>query len=185
MLLVWNECGHCQRHRSHEKRIEHERWDVKSLTDTGACIIDTNATGTSVHAQCKPNGPPKHIKSLARQPDECQVYILSCRIIEARLEPDGDYHLIILDLAAKDTMVAEIPDPSCCQPSRWVRRFAKARDTIDSLFAGKITRKPKRLNPALRITIEGVGFWDSPHHCAYHAKNWREIHPVLEVRLHE
>src|SRR5688572_23240351 len=71
---------------------DRERWDVKTLTDTGCSCIDTNIT---FRRQIRSLARTKLVKvgdQHPRMPFECNVIEVTGVIKKIRKEPDGDRH---------------------------------------------------------------------------------------------
>jgi hypothetical protein len=160
-----------------------ERWKVKTLGDafvvTGVPIPTTIAEQNAMPA-------PFVDESTPRLPSEHTLYTLTARIVEASLEVDGDYHLVLEDPTNELRMVAEIPDGTSPGPEQYRKEFLLARRVIDHLI-GPQTGAPGSsviipVNPPL-VEITGIGFFDEPHLFTPQgmSPNCREIHPVLEV----
>src|SRR5579864_9270400 len=85
-----------------------ERWDVKTLTDSGANVINWAPRDTTITALAT----IKNIQPMARLAGlETAVWRLEATLTSYKLELDGDYHLVLMD-ASGATMIAEIPYPA-------------------------------------------------------------------------
>ena len=165
------------------------RWEVKTLTDREgvglltAKIYDSTLTQlTSVH-------PPKKLFILSKKDgrssrfyDEKQVVRIVAIIGSVKTERDQDLHIILKAPDSEDTMIGEIPDPGCrifdsLPDVRIV--YAEARRQLQV-----VTDQIRATNKPVLVEITGVPFWDARHWwlrgCA---RNGREIHPVLSVKI--
>jgi hypothetical protein len=97
---------------------------------------------------------------------------------------DGDYHLI-LQADTGQTMVAEIPSPSCYSGNNTDIRsqFQTARDAIDAAFLHGERRGLSRITSDAKVEVTGVGFFDFVHGQMGMAPNGFELHPVLSIQL--
>lgn len=157
-----------------------ERWDVKTLTDKKANLVDLSSVKSStVYKQTKLS-PVVVDENTPRLEEEKTVYKIRCYLIEYKTEDDRDYHLVIKDERRKNTMVAEICDPTCpgLKNSVAYDKFVEVRKKFESYFK----RKSKK-NIKVHIQIEGVGFFDKKHPVppTGNAKNNREIHPITKL----
>ena len=156
------------------------RWHVKTLADS--MEIPAQAVATSIIEQ-RGLIAPRVDESTPRLPAERTLYCLRARLIEAYLETDRDYHLVLEDTATRELLIAEIPDGIDPVPSTYRTYFYHARRTVDSLFGmlGPLPFRP--LDPPL-VEITGIGFFDESHVLTPPgmSPNCREIHPVLTLR---
>ncbi len=82
------------------------------------------------------------------------------------------------------TMIVEIPDSACqgaCE-SKHFKDFLDARKAFLT-HCGAPTKKFKRVDPPVRVTVTGVGFFDPPGHGTGSASNGIELHPVLKIEF--
>src|SRR5438270_9939721 len=90
-----------------------ERWSVKTGTDADAGLINlqstTQTTIASLIALPSPTTQPANNRI---QPTETTVFQVQATLTEYKLESDSDYHLILSD-GSGDTMISEIPSPTC------------------------------------------------------------------------
>jgi hypothetical protein len=124
---------------------------------------------------------------------------LVCLKHEAGSTGDKDYHLVLEDpsdpetsvssdptcqllnprahdISSYETVIAEIPDPSCLDPSNsWQALIRDARSVFDSSFSPG--QSPKRVSQL--VSLRGVRFFDVVHGQLGVAPNGIEIHPVL------
>jgi hypothetical protein len=159
-----------------------QRWDVKTLADTKRnsvhygniehITIDGLRALTDIGAQ---------IHTPRTGPDESRVFQVRARMVEAKIEGDGDIHLVLRD--NKHTIIVELPDPTCAfsAKSKKVAEMKAARKAFEDACG---TPGHSDFTPLTgSATIVGVGFFDVPHtgtgkqHGV--AKNNIELHPVL------
>lgn len=165
------------------------RWDVKTLTDPGgAAMISADITGSTLSELVSVH-PPKHFfifskkdGHLPRYDDEKILVRIKAYIVSIKTERDQDVHITLQSPGSSQTMIAEIPDPGCriFDTLPGIRKsFTEARHQLQPV----VTQLEKTKKPVL-VEITGVPFWDARHWwlrgCA---KNGREIHPVLSVKI--
>ena len=131
------------------------------------------------HAQLARVKRPAGIKTttLRLAPVEQTIYTVKAKLLLCRREADGDYHLVLQDLATDSTIVAEIPDPTrVSTASPWKSLIRKARTSFAAQFHPTSARKDEGL---MLITVRGVGFFDKRHDSEGAALNGLELHPIL------
>jgi hypothetical protein len=156
------------------------RWPVKTLSDhrrTQVHFSPKRATIRGFRRRTPPAnlGPttPRHTKL------EFHTWTLHAKPRRARIEGDGDIHLIIF--APKHprwTMIVEFPQRRCVSSPFKRKRLAGARRRFIN-NCGPMSGAWAHLKGSLDIT--GVGFWDSVHGQHGVAPNGIELHPVLGV----
>jgi len=162
---LWGQCGT-------------ERWSVKTGTDVDAAIVDAaTSTETTIAAM---RGLPKTRplpKGHRVAPTETTVWTVTATLTDYKLETDSDYHIVLAD-ASGNTMIAEIPAPSCVKAgSPFASAIASSRAEFDRHLTA--TSEFKTANVQVRVT--GVGFLDFIHGQHGVAPNGIELHPVLEI----
>ncbi len=164
-----------------------QRWAVKTLTDADVGFVDFTPVATTVAdlvAHPEPDSRPPNSRVA---PVELTTYTLTANLVEAKLEPDRDIHLVISDLNdPEQTMIVELPDAPNCAPDadpHLIRQMQAARDA----FIAALGEPPSRSWMALsgRAQITGVGFFDFIHGQRGIARNGIELHPVLRFQLQE
>jgi hypothetical protein len=157
-----------------------ERWPVKTLKSVG---IPEKTVQTSVEQMTwlkPPTGKELYRAQKVRFPDEEYRYEVTVWLLGMVREDDGDYHLVLSDEDNKKiTMVAEIPNPDCVQPS-WKPLMAVLRVWLDK-HVGKPTTDYKPLPKPLKLEVMGVGFFDYLHGQDGAAPNGIELHPILSM----
>jgi hypothetical protein len=151
-----------------------ERWDVKTLTDSGARKLDLRPRLTSVWTLTRLRVRPT-LSGPRRSPVETTVYQMRARLVASRAEADQDIHLIVAGVKhPAATMIVEFPHPACTvgAPAALRQRMSAAR----TAFLRACGQPPATLTGT--ATITGVGFVDVPHATGA-APNGIELHPVL------
>jgi hypothetical protein len=165
------------------------RWEVKTLTDPGGSeLLKTGLTGSTV-SQLLAVQPPKHFfifsakdAALPRYESEKQVVRIRAFVVSVKTERDRDLHIILKSPDSDETMIGEIPDPDCAifdSLPELKMQYKAARVQL------KLVREQlEAIRQPVLVEITGVPFWDARHWwlrgCA---KNGREIHPVLSVKI--
>jgi hypothetical protein len=137
---------------------------------------------------------------------ETTVWRLKAQVSLARLEQDGDYHLVLKGTSGK-TMIGEIPkpDPAYVKNAVWRADIQVARDAMDKKIGHPLApvdftsaemappTKERFANAPMAdetaamtkvgasATIIGVGFFDSNHGQTGVAPSAIEIHPIFNV----
>ena len=157
------------------------RWNVKTLGD--GFVIPSYPISTTISAQLAL--PSTAVaEDTYRLPSERTLYVLKTRLVEAMLESDNDYHLVLEDPTTHQQMIAEIPEGVSTTPEAYRTLFHSARHSIDSLL-GPLSSWPIRFSKPPMLQITGIGFFDETHLVPPPgtAPNGREIHPVIGVRV--
>ena len=128
-----------------------------------------------------------------RDPDgkhvELTVYhLVGVRLVDARIEEDGDIHLVIRSKYEDEQMIVEFPNTLCkgAKKSAHKAEMKQARDDFATLCGLETwaTRTKKAAPKDLSGTaaIVGVGFFDLKHGTPQSgvAPNNIELHPALE-----
>jgi hypothetical protein len=156
-----------------------ERWHVKILTDPASANINWNSIGTTLAEQ---NAFPTISMSedTIRMDFEKQVVSVQATIVAFKKEDDKDIHLILIDNAS-DSMIAEIPGTVCGEvaASPHAADFQSAAAWVANNL-GTPSTEFKQVNKP--VTVTGILFQDFAHGQDGHAKNYREIHPVLNIQ---
>jgi hypothetical protein len=168
------------------------RWDVKTLSDTASDLVrfDTPKRHTIKYLTSRID--PHVGAHTARDPDgkhvELTVYrVVGVQVVDARIEEDGDIHLVISD---KDNrkMIVEFPNTICkgAKVSAHKDEMKEARDSFATLCGVPTWRTRTKKASARELTgaaaLEGVGFFDLKHGTPQVgvAPNNVELHPVLK-----
>lgn len=206
-----------------------ERWAVKTGTDLDVGQVGTNIVNGTDLGFGLVDTTVEEMRALKRPPDmlpvtasfaknspyenhrsapvETTVWRLTAVITKARLEQDGDYHLVLQGVSGV-TMIAEIPnpDPAFVGNATWRADIARGRAAMDQKLGHPLKAigfaltdmappksdrfaTPQAKPPAeapmtpvnARAVITGVGFFDSDHGQTGVAPTAIEIHPVLDL----
>jgi hypothetical protein len=161
-----------------------ERWSVKTGTDTDSGHVDLSNSRVTNIAELITLQPPNPLPKDTRfAPTETTVFVVNATLTDYKLETgatgDSDYHLVLMDEQG-DTMVAEIPSPTCVGAgSPFAAQIASARTAFDAQFTA--ISSFQTANIAVRVS--GVGFFDFFHHQHGAAPNVIELHPVLDIQF--
>lgn len=152
-----------------------ERWAVKTLADPDAHKVNFHPrlTTTSHLRRLKPTG----LGARGVGPERT-TYRIKARLVAAKHEDDGDFHLVVADPRHPGrTMIVEFPSSSCTRHSLKRKAMRRARTAFVRACGLPPSTYFARLHgPA---TITGVGFFDSKHGQRGVAPNAIELHPVL------
>ena len=104
---------------------------------------------------------------------------MHARLLEFKLEPDDDIHLVIADPLTGETMIAEFPAPICTHGALPGTRTKMQKARV--VLVNSCGFPPNSLYQLVHgtATIDGVGFFDRLHGQAGVAPNGIELHPVL------
>lgn len=155
-----------------------ERWAVKTGTDADVNLVNLNSTSSTTISALRALTAPGTLPAANRiTPTESTVFVINATLTKYKLESDSDYHLVLAD-ASGNTMIAEIPAPSCVGGgSPFGSQITASRSTFDANFS--VTSSFQTVSVPVRIT--GVGFFDFLHGQTGVAPNGIEIHPVLNI----
>jgi hypothetical protein len=162
------------------RRCGVERWSVKTGTDPDAQFVDLSSVWPVAMSDMVSWLRPGYIPPNNRiDPYEDNLLYIEAFLVQYKLETDEDYHLVIVD-GAGNTMIAEIPNPSCVAGSSpFADYIANARAEFDAAFtvstSWRYTYTP--------VQIFGMGMFDYNHGQTGHAPNFVEIHPVLDIQF--
>ena len=203
-----------------------ERWPVKTGTDLDVAKVGVNqlngqnlgpglvdTTVEEMLALPRAANMPPVDESFAQNsfyqdqrfaPTETTVWRLKAQVTLARLEQDGDYHLVLQGTSGK-TMIGEIPDPAFVKNDVWRADIKVARDAMDKKLGGPLTAvdfDATKMAPPTKerfekapmadettamtpvnasATIIGVGFFDSVHGQTGVAPTGIELHPIFDI----
>jgi hypothetical protein len=164
---AWSQCGK-------------ERWSVKTGTDSGAGQIDlTNPQAANISDLVNLPAPNPLPTDTRFDPTENTVFVVTATLTDYKIESDSDYHLVLLDDQG-DTMIAEIPSPSCVDPSSpFVSQITNARAEFDA----QLTATSSFQTANISVQVTGVGFFDFFHRQHGVAPNVIELHPILDIQF--
>src|SRR6267143_2003210 len=160
-----------------------ERWLVKTVTDKDAAKVQEAPTPGTINqlrqtpAPINPNLRPDSRYS----PTELTTYEVTGYITLIKAEADQDYHIVLADDTGR-TIIVESTHPDCALKSRFKAEIGQVRTALDQAFKGPISRpiKTRKL-----VAVTGVGFFDHIHGQTGVAPNGIELHPILQVVLHD
>ncbi len=120
---------------------------------------------------------------------ENKWFALTGRVVELKVEEDGDLHIALHDITGDKpgVVVCEIPaKPQCCEIRTTVFSWTPTRFPFQTSSAKRL----KIANP-LVVTIVGKAFWDSGHapkdqsNRRSHQPDYAvwEIHPVMKMEV--
>jgi hypothetical protein len=158
------------------------RWDVKTLSDPLRTSVDFSAIPKNL-LRLRRLTPPSSLSSTTpRLPGiERHTYDVRAQVIEAKIEDDGDIHLVIASRTYRHrTMIVEFPNPNCVASGFKRDRMRAARREVLDACGPLSTSSFTTLRGNVRI--KGVGFWDEIHGQTGVAPNGIELHPVLRFR---
>lgn len=156
------------------------RWDIKTLTDPNAPNVNYTTIYTTISTLISTTAPIVSSNG-TRSGIEFKTYSIKVHIREYKLSADGDYHLVLEDIADPNkTMIGEIPDPYCgsVQSSIRINEITQARKNFQNslLVTAQVDNSV--------YTITGVAFYDKVHGQIGVAPNGIEIHPILYITRH-
>ena len=166
------------------------RWVTK--TDLSPVPLDKSAIQSVTPSQIyawEGLGPDVELTATSeRLPAEQKWYALTGRVVDAKVEADGDIHLALQDADGKNagTVSAEIPvGPKWCEIRQMVFGWTKQKFpfTVKSVHDLTIAEHV--------VTVTGKAFYDIAHAPADHSNRrhspkdyavW-EIHPVMKLEV--
>jgi hypothetical protein len=110
-------------------------------------------------------------------PYETTQWTLNATLTQYKSESDSDYHLILSD-ASGNTLIAEIPSPSCVGGGS---PFGPGIQNARNQFDAKYTATSSFQTANVPVQIKGVGMFDFLHGQTGVAPNGIEIHAVLDI----
>src|SRR5437588_13108655 len=137
-----------------------ERWSVKTGTDADAGLVNLNSSTNTTIANMRAFTAPNPIPANNRvSPAETTQWVINATMTMFKLESDSDYHIVIQD-AAGNTMITEIPLPSCVGAgSPFLSGIQNARAKFDAQFNVTTTFQ----TVSVPVQIVGVGMFDFLH----------------------
>ena len=166
------------------QRCGKERWSVKTGTDSGAGQVNlANPQPANISDLIALTAPSPLPTDTRFSPTENTVFAVNATLTDYKIESgstgDSDYHLVLMDDQG-NTMVAEIPSPSCVDPSSpFITQITNARSEFDAQFS--VSSSFQTANVPVQVT--GVGFFDFFHNQHGAAPNVIELHPVLDIKF--
>lgn len=159
-----------------------ERADVKLGLDMDAGLVAPHPVATTIAELVLLPRPGKTPEDRRAGDVELTTYTVHATVAGYKLERDGDYHIVLADEHGQ-TMIVEIPWPSCATSGAWGSQVAAARAAFDRLLADRHLPRPGAKLHAARFAVDvtGVGFFDKIHGQSGVARNGIELHPVLAI----
>jgi hypothetical protein len=154
------------------------RRQVETLTDAGASNVSLSPQGSTV-ARIGRLAVPRRLGRSRIEGVETTTYRINARLVQMKLERDGDIVLVVVDPQTHGTMLVEFPAPACTKRARAdaQRLVSGARASLIAACGrpdpGSVTRVGGR------ATFTGVGFVDADADTSYAAPNRVELAPVL------
>jgi hypothetical protein len=208
-----------------------ERWPVKTGTDADVSKVGRNVVNGADLGQGVVVTTVEEMRSFKRAADmpavtasfainspyqdhraapvETTIWQLTALVTKARLEQDGDYHLV-LQGKSNVTMIGEIPkpDPAFVKNAAWRAAIEKARTAMDQKVGHPLAAvgfhpesvapptkdrfsdgaaPPETVAPMTDVNaqaiITGVGLFDSSHGQVGVAPSAIEIHPIFDIKF--
>jgi hypothetical protein len=155
-----------------------ERWSVKTCTDADAALIDAAHPTPTTIAIMRSWPAQSNIPMNSRiAPYETTAWTIEATLTLYKKEDDSDYHLVLRD-AAGNTLIGEIPCPTCVGASSPVAtRINNARTAFNATLTA--TTSFQTANIPVRVT--GIGMFDFPHGQTGAAPNQIELHPLIDI----
>ncbi|HXA19833.1 MAG TPA: Ig-like domain-containing protein [Thermoanaerobaculia bacterium] len=155
-----------------------ERWSVKTGTDADVALVNLSSSTSQTIVTMRGWTAPSPIPANNRvSPFETTQWVLNATLTQYKLESDSDYHLVLSD-ASGNTMIAEIPSPSCVGGGS---PFGPGITTARNQFDARFTATSSFQTANIPVQIRGVGMFDFLHGQTGVAPNGIEIHPVLNI----
>ena len=167
------------------------RWVTK--TDLSPVPLDKSAIQSVTPSQIYAwdgLGPDVELTATTeRMPSEQKWYALTGRVVDAKVEADGDIHIALTDATGNNvgTVSAEIPlGPKWCD----IRQTVLGWTAQKFPFGVKTAHRLKLHEPHV-ITVTGKAFYDTSHAPADHSNRrskpegyavW-ELHPVMALQV--
>src|SRR5919109_1222121 len=152
-----------------------ERWAVKTLADADARRVNFRARDTTISALRRLTPTRTYSRGVGV---ERTTYRIKARLVEAKLEDDQDFHLVVADPRHRSRrMIVEFPASNCTRRSLKRKVIRRARAAF--VRSCGIPSSSYFMHLRGRATITGVGFFDFDHGQRGIAPNGIELHPVL------
>ena len=159
----------------------HERWDVKTGQDPDAASVSLTASQTSTVLTLSGFKRPTALPpgNRANNVEKTVYQLTNVTLTQFRREgTDSDYHLVLK--GGNNTMIAEIPAPSCVDGGPFLQAIKQARAALDAKFPGA-EGMHNWTKANMPVTVKGVGFFDFAHQQTGASQNQIELHPVIAI----
>jgi hypothetical protein len=149
------------------------------MSDPAAKLVNLQAKASTIDTLIRERAPSS-LPARRLGGVERTTFRVRARLVSARIEADGDAHLVIASPTTGRTMIAEFPSRGCLAQSlvgSVAARIGSARTTFDRLCGTQ--SRSGFTNLTGNATVTGVGFFDFKHGQRGVAPNGIELHPVL------
>jgi hypothetical protein len=89
-----------------------QHWAVKTMTDPAANRVNLRARRSTIDTLIRQRAPAR-LTRLRRVGIERTTFQVKAQIVSAKIESDGDVHLVIASPTTGRTMIAEFPSAAC------------------------------------------------------------------------
>jgi len=158
------------------------RWDYKILIDpTVWPLLNNQSKPKTIHALV--NIPRPATLGNKRTPYEAWKVTITAWVVMLGKEEDKDYHLVLTNQNRTDSLIAEVPDPSCDKLKHFPALKNYYKIVRDFVF-NEMQDPPsavEELDTPVKVKVTGFLFFDKTAHGHGHAKNGIEIHPIIKI----
>ena len=160
------------------------RWDYKILVDaTGWPLLNITAKSKTISGLNNITRPA--VPGKQRTTFEKLKVTVTAWVVMLGSEDDRDYHLVLTNNNRTDSLIAEIPDPTCGKLTHFPAlrdKYEKARTFVNEHIDTPGSSVVK-LNTPVKVKVTGFLFFDKMAHGNGHARNGIEIHPITNIIL--
>jgi lamin tail-like protein len=154
-----------------------ERWSVKTGTDNDAHSVSFVSQSTTIATMRSWTAPSPIPANNRVSPFETTVWTINANLLEYKFEDDSDYHIVLQD-AAGNTIIGEIPNPGCVgSGSPFAASITNARLKFNAMFTAGTSFQFANVP----VQVTGVGMFDFLHGQTGVAPNGIELHPILDI----
>jgi len=158
------------------------RWDYKILVDpTGWPLLNITSKNKTVGSLNNITRPP--VLGKQRTPYEKWKVTVTAWVVMLGSEGDRDYHLVLTNANRTDSLIAEIPDPTCSKLTHFPAlrdKYGKARKFVDDNIEEPGSSVEELATP-IKVKVTGFLFFDKMAHGHGHSRNGIEIHPITKI----
>ena len=160
-----------------------ERWAVKTLGDDNGNVVYTmpvwDTTIDNLLTSKAPTRAALQAADAKRFPEELHKVRVPALIMGYKQEADSDYHIVLARPEnLKQTLIAEIPAPTCVPP-QYAAAFSELRRRFIKEVGAPIARFTNLAHP-MKVHATGIAFFDFLHGQTGVAPNGIELHPLLD-----
>jgi len=164
-------------------RCGQERWKIKTLGDDNGNVVYTmpvwDTTIDNLLTSKAPTRAALQAADAKRFPEELHKVRVPTLIMGYKQEADSDYHIVLARPEnLKQTLIAEIPAPTCVPP-QYAEAFSNLRRRFIKEVGAPIARFTNLAHP-LKVHATGIAFFDFLHGQTGVAANGIELHPLLD-----